>query len=448
MSPHPSLIGTTLDGKLRLEKALASGASGDVYEALHLGLGTKVAVKVLRPGVPETADLRRKRFMREARVAARIESDHVVRVLDIVAPERGPTYIVMELLQGETLAEKLARVGPLPIAQAVEYVQQAAIPLAEMHDAGIVHRDVKPSNIFLARGKNGAKDKVKLIDFGVAAFRSQSFDEPPRGNLPSRAESSLTLAEAVIGTPRYMAPEQIQASKDVDGRADVWALGVTLYVLLSGKPPFDAGTPLALMSQIQQVEPPPLASKRPEVPGGLAEVVHRCLAKDRAARPHDARALAALLAPFVSEGELGLSTQGVAIERLQKNANRRRRAVWTATLGVAVGAGIAVFLAMQGGSAPAAARVAAPLESAFDLATIAPRSAAVAAREPPSVEAAPAPPPTSTTSALSVTVISARPRASAPPRVSRPAPRTTGTDPPHAATTAKPRRLPDDDRIE
>ena len=164
-----------------------------MYEALHLGLGARVAVKVLRPGIPETADIRRKRFMREAQVAARIQSDHVVRVFDIVAPEEGRTYIVMELLRGETLAERAKRVGRLPIEDAVDYVLQAAKPLAEMHEAGIVHRDVKPSNLFITRDKEGG-ERIKLIDFGVAAFRQPL----------ARGESSLTLAEAVIGTPRYM----------------------------------------------------------------------------------------------------------------------------------------------------------------------------------------------------------------------------------------------------
>src|SRR5580704_394767 len=116
------LVGTVLDGKFEIERALASGAAGDVYEAMHLGLSTRVAVKVLRPGIPETADIRRKRFMREARVAARLKSDHVVRVYDIVAPEHGPTYIVMELLQGETLADRVKRTGALPAAEAVDFV--------------------------------------------------------------------------------------------------------------------------------------------------------------------------------------------------------------------------------------------------------------------------------------------------------------------------------------
>jgi serine/threonine-protein kinase len=294
-----AFVGTVLDGKFQIEKPLASGAAGDVYEALHLGLNSRVAVKVLRPGVPETADIRRKRFMREARVAARIRSDHVVRVFDIVAPERGPTYIVMELLQGETLAQRVRRVGALPAAEAVDYIIQAAKPLGEMHEAGIVHRDVKPSNLFLARDADG-KIRIKLLDFGVAAFQQPV----------ARNESSITLSEAIVGTPRYMAPEQVQSSKRIDARADVWALGVTLYELLAGGPPFDGQTVLAVLNQIENQEPRRLAERRPDLPAPLVALVHACLAKDPEKRPADARAVAEALAAFSSDGP---ATDDVAV---------------------------------------------------------------------------------------------------------------------------------------
>ncbi len=293
----PALVGTVLNGKFQIEKALASGAAGDVYEATHLGLGSRVAVKVLRAGFAETADIRRKRFMREARVAARIQSDHVVRVFDIVAPEVGLTYIVMELLQGETLAERLRRAGAVEPHEAVDFVLQAAKPLAEMHDAGIVHRDVKPSNLFLARDKDG-KERIKLLDFGVAAFQQPV----------ARGDSSITLTEAVVGTPRYIAPEQVVAAKNVDARADVWALGVTLYELLAGVPPFDGKTVLAVLNQIEHQEPP-LLSTSVRVSRELAEVVQSCLRKDPAMRLPDARALAAALAPFAESSSTVPSTR-------------------------------------------------------------------------------------------------------------------------------------------
>jgi serine/threonine-protein kinase len=301
-----TFVGTVLDGKFQIEKPLASGASGDVFEALHLALNTRVAVKVLRPGVPETADIRRKRFLREARVAARMRSDHVVRVFDVVAPERGPTYIVMELLQGETLAQLVRRAGRLPPGEAVDYVVQAAKALGEMHDAGIVHRDVKPSNLFLALDADG-KNRIKLLDFGVAAFQQPV----------ARHDSSITLSEAIIGTPRYMAPEQVQSSKRVDARADVWALGVTLYELLAACPPFDGQTVLAVLNQIENQEPRRLTDVRPDVPPSLAAVVHACLEKDPDRRPANARA--------VAEALLGLLSAETLSEEDARGLAQRRR---------------------------------------------------------------------------------------------------------------------------
>ena len=287
LAPATSLIGTVLDDKFQIEQALASGAAGDVYEAIHLTLGSRVAVKVLRSGASSTSEVRRLRFLREARLAAGIQSDHVVRVFDFAAHENGPTYLVMELLQGETLASRIRRTGQLAIAEAVDYVVQAATPLAVLHESGIIHRDVKPSNLFLARDSD-RKERIKLLDFGVAAFRSPIAEH----------EISLTLNRAMIGTPRYMAPEQVRSSGLVDARADVWALGVTLYELLAGRPPFDAKSVLAVLKQIERKIPAPLRKQRPAVPAKLAAIVHGCLAKDRERRPANARALLGALEPL------------------------------------------------------------------------------------------------------------------------------------------------------
>ncbi len=291
MTPATELVGTTLDGKLRIERILASGAAGDVFEAHHLGLGTQVAVKVLRPGGGETADIRRRRFLREARVAARLRSPYVVRVFDVVEGDGGLTYIVMELLHGETLAERLARDGRLPLRDAVQFVRQAAHALAEMHDAGIIHRDIKPSNLFLEQAADGSRN-VKLLDFGVAALRQPL----------AQGESSITYSEAFIGTPRYMAPEQVRSSKTVDARADVWALGVTLHELLTGAPPFDGLTIIAVLNQIERGTPPPLEQLRPELPDALVSLVRRCMSRDPEDRPPNARAFGEELEPLLDSG--------------------------------------------------------------------------------------------------------------------------------------------------
>jgi len=411
------LVGTVLDGRFQVEKTLASGASGDVYEAAHLALGHRVAIKILRPGIPETADIRRKRFLREARVAARIRSDHVVRVFDFVAPEEGPTYIVMELLHGETLAERLGRSGPLPCTDAVDFVVQAAKPLAQMHEEGIVHRDVKPSNLFLERDADG-KERIKLLDFGVAAFQAPV----------ARPDSSLTWSEMIVGTPRYMAPEQIVSSKQVDARADVWALGVTLYELLSGVPPFDGTTVLAVLNQIEHQQPAPLTERRPDVPAELAALVHRCLAKDPALRPADARALVEAL---------------VRPTRTEAPAPDRRK--WPRFALVAAVAGGALVLLLVGlalaghrSDADAASREAVPSAvassppAAVPLAVAPPASAAVSEQAVASPSPSPSPPPAA--------AVSVRPAPAQHRPAARPAPRATSRPPPST--------VEDDDRIE
>jgi serine/threonine-protein kinase len=455
-----AFVGTVLDGKFQIEKPLASGAAGDVYEALHLGLNSRVAVKVLRPGVPETADIRRKRFMREARVAARIRSDHVVRVFDIVAPERGPTYIVMELLQGETLAQRVRRVGALPAAEAVDYIVQAAKPLGEMHEAGIVHRDVKPSNLFLARDADG-KTRIKLLDFGVAAFQQPV----------ARNESSITLSEAIVGTPRYMAPEQVQSSKRIDARADVWALGVTLYELLAGGPPFDGQTVLAVLNQIENQEPRRLADRRPDLPAPLVAFVHACLAKDPEKRPADARAVADALVAFSSNGSH--TTDDVAVVPSRPSfpgiggglfsPSRRRRLVFAASAVVA-GVVILAFAMRFSREAQTPSAAAAPLHPATPAATVA---ATVVATPPPTTTFVPSaadssvpasalpvasPSPTSSSSfpsSLRENATAHRPTETARPPATSSRP---GGKPPQRPSPAKtgPRRpsSEDDDRIE
>jgi serine/threonine-protein kinase len=448
------LVGTVLDGKFQIEKALASGASGDVYEAEHLGLGARVAVKVLRPGAPTTAEVRRKRFMREARVAAKLQSDHVVRVFDIVAPATGPTYIVMELLQGETLQQRVQRLGPLPIGEAVDAIVQAAKPLAEMHDLGIVHRDVKPSNLFLVRDKDG-NERIKLLDFGVAAFQQSGAPA-----VRERSNSSLTLTESVIGTPRYMPPEQVRSSKDLDARADVWALGVTLYVLLTGRAPFDGETVLAVLNQIENQDPPPVTSLRPDVPARLAAVVHRCLAKDPAQRPADARGLFGALLPFASARvtgsprepsalDLSLSDDDVQVVRPTpappttvappapaRKIPPRGWALGAAAIAVTI---LAIALLAHGTKAETTTpeAISAPAASPVPAAVAAPPAPVLAPPSPPAVPvAAPAPSPVAPATADRVDRGERTERA-APRRApkARPAPRT-------------PKPPQDDDRIE
>ena len=409
-----SLVGTTLDGKFRIDGTLASGAGGDVYEATHLALGIPIAVKVLRAGPPETDGIRRKRFLREARVAAGLRTDHVVRIFDVVAPETegGLTYIVMERLEGETLAQRVERVGPLPVAEAVDFVLQACKPLVQMHAQGIVHRDVKPSNLFLARDADG-KETIKLLDFGVAAFQR-----------PLARDSSLTFSEAMVGTPRYMAPEQVQSSRSVDARADVWALGITLYEMLAGTPPFDGQTVLAVLNQIERQEPRLLAKARPDVPPELAALVHACLAKEPSGRP-------------ASAAELGTALEAIAGPR---SASVRPAAPaprvsprWIVAGALAVAAVAVLGLELRRPTeAPTQA-------SSPPVASSAPVVAAAPAAEPPAQTATAEPavaPPLPSTPTASLSGASQR-------RLVRPVPR---TDVPKPLPRPKPPK--DDDRIE
>jgi eukaryotic-like serine/threonine-protein kinase len=277
--------GEVLAGKYRVERVLGVGGMGIVVAARHIHLDVPVALKFMAERALTNHDLV-SRFLREARSTARLRGEHVVRVSDVGTLDSGAPYMVMEYLQGLDLAALLAELGPPPIAQAVEYVLQACEGLAEAHRAGLVHRDVKPSNLFLTQRPNGTAC-IKVLDFGISKAVAMA-GEIPLG----------TSTHAVFGSPLYMAPEQMRAARDVDGRADVWSIGASLYELLSGGVPFAAQTLIDLAYRIANEDPPSLRTGRPEIPPGLEAVVFRCLQKNRDRRFPDALALAEVLAEF------------------------------------------------------------------------------------------------------------------------------------------------------
>jgi hypothetical protein len=282
--------GDLLAGKYRVERVIGAGGMGVVVAAQHLQLGKLVAVKFLLPQVCANAEAVG-RFLREARAAVQLESEHVARVIDVGTLETGAPYMVMEYLVGADLGQVLQARGPLPIEEAVDYVLQACEAIAEAHALGIVHRDLKPANLFLTQRKDGSA-LVKVLDFGISKATG---DE-------AAIQPSLTATSAVMGSPQYMSPEQMRSSKNVDSRTDIWSLGMILYELLAGRPAYEADTLPGLCAMIATDPPPPLRKVRPDVPAELEAVVMRCLAKDPEQRVHDVGELATALLAFGTKG--------------------------------------------------------------------------------------------------------------------------------------------------
>src|SRR5580698_5040015 len=278
-------VGDVVCSKYRLLRPLGEGGMGLVFEAEHLRLRQSVAIKFLRHEILSLPDAV-ERFEREARASARIRGPHVVQVLDVDTDDRGRPYMVMELLRGRDLEAELRVRGSFPVAAAVDLVLQACVAVAQAHAAGIVHRDLKPSNLFLA--EEAGKRVLKVLDFGISKIA-------PDAGTPSPATSTCMT----VGTPLYMSPEQMRSSKDVDGRSDIWSLGVILYELVAGTPPF-LGTTTAAIAAIVADAMPSLRRVRPDVPEALERVLVTALAKDPADRLPTAEALAAALMPFAS----------------------------------------------------------------------------------------------------------------------------------------------------
>jgi len=294
--------GDVIDGKYVVERACGRGGLAVVLSAMHAGLDQRVAIKMLLPewaGDNEVIE----RFLREGRAATRIKSEHVVRVFDVGKLETGAPYLVLEFLDGHNLDDVLRMWGPLPVPTAVDWVLQAAEAIAEAHSYGIVHRDLKPANLFLTRRADGSAC-VKVIDFGLSKLTD------PR---MSGSSAKLTRPSDVMGSPHYMAPEQLRATCEADARADLWALGAVLHELLVGKPPFRGETVPEICATVLTQEPPRLTSIRASVPPPVENAVLRCLEKDPDARLANAAELARAIAPF---GTSLARTSCARIERL------------------------------------------------------------------------------------------------------------------------------------
>ena len=279
--------GTVLAGKYVVESVLGQGGMGIVLQARHQRTEQAVAIKILRPEARVMPDVTA-RFEREARAAARIQGPHVCRVYDVDNLPDGSPMMVMELLQGWDLGQELAIRGPLPYPEAVSHVLAACEALAQAHRMGVVHRDIKPANLYLCQ--EGPRRVVKVLDFGISKV------------LDNRDNVAHTATTAAFGTPQYMSPEQVRSTKNVDGRADIWSLGVVLYELLGGRGPFDEATATAALAAIIADEPKPLREIRPDLPQKLADVVTKALAKRADDRWPDIDSFMAALLPFGPAG--------------------------------------------------------------------------------------------------------------------------------------------------
>jgi len=291
--------------KYDVERVIGRGGMGTVFQARHTRLGQSVAIKVLGEDLRMYPDLVR-RFEREARAASALSSPHAVRVFDIDQTEDGTPFFVMEMLTGRDLGEIIAKDGAQPIGLAVRWVIEASDAIAEAHRLGIVHRDIKPSNLLLC--ENGL---IKVLDFGIAKRTTPN-------------ERAITIGVQPLGTPQYMSPEQVRCAKDVDARTDIWSLGITLYELVCGRPPFNHDLSAACSAAIVADPVPDPREFLPDLPEKIAAVIMRALEKDPAKRFSSVDEMVLALAPF---GEaITLETPSWRVISTMRKASAKRDA--------------------------------------------------------------------------------------------------------------------------
>jgi hypothetical protein len=264
-------IGDTIDDKYRIVKLLGEGGMGAVYEGENVRIHRRVAIKILHSNVASSEDAVQ-RFEREAQAAGRIGSEHIVEVLDLGDLPGGDRYMVMEYLDGQSLADRISTAGRMSPQATAGIMIDMLDGLKAAHDAGIIHRDLKPDNVFLLTNKNGKKDFVKIVDFGISKFSSLG------------GEFSMTRTGAVMGTPYYLSPEQAKGARELDARADLYAVGVILYEAVAGRVPFDGETFNELLFKIVLEPIPPLSTHVPDIDEHFAAIVEKSMARDPAAR--------------------------------------------------------------------------------------------------------------------------------------------------------------------
>jgi len=295
-------IGQRFQGKYEILRLLGVGGMGRVYQARHCELDTLVAIKIMTANLASDREAI-ERFKREAKAMARVQHPNAVRVLDS-GVEQGDCYLIMEFLEGETLRERMTRLRnqgtPPSLETIVRYAEQVFAVLEFMHRQNITHRDLKPDNIFLARTPDG-EEIVKVLDFGIAKIQTATV-------------VGMTTEGTMMGTPRYMSPEQCRGAA-IDGRADIYSMGVVLYEMLAGCPPFDGDTPIAVALKHVHEPPPPLRQLNPNIPEAVAAVIHRALEKSPSQRFRTAQEFsqALLKAAGLSPARPGLQAPALPI---------------------------------------------------------------------------------------------------------------------------------------
>lgn len=411
--------GEIIDGKYRIVQLIGEGGMGEVYEGENTRIKRRVAIKVLHAAVAEKTDVVA-RFEREAQAAGRIGSEHIVEVLDLGNLPSGERFMVMEYMDGEDLTARIKGLGKIPPVQCIPLMEQVLEGLAAAHDAQIIHRDLKPDNIYILTSKAGRADFVKILDFGVSKFSALD------------AEMSMTRTGAVMGTPYYMSPEQAKGGK-VDNRSDLYAMGVVLYQMLTGRVPFNASSFNELLFKIALESPEPIQELCPDCPPEMVQIVDRAMQRQPESRFQSAREFQQAILdlepilgtvpapagrssqlpaarasgpglgtpahgltplPGQMQGSLAGSQPGLAVTPAPKSKSGLMVALVAAGLGVATAGGIAAYLVVNPGS-NTDSPVAAPAAAASPKAT----TTAIAAPEAPDVDEPPTPPTEPTASA-------------------------------------------------
>ncbi len=293
-------IGKVLDGKYKLTRLIGEGGMGAVYEAEHQRIHRQVAVKLMRPEAESSVNSV-ERFHREAMAASAIGHPNIIEIFDVGLESDGTAFIVMELLRGISLSAMLKVEGVVVTGRALSFALQILSALDAAHRKGIIHRDLKPDNVFIAVDRM-MREVVKILDFGVAKIQG-----------PSERDLELTKSGVVFGSPFYLSPEQARGRRDLDPRADVWAVGVVLYQMLGGKRPFDGENYNEIMGRILMDEPIPLLDLAPEIPVGLVRIVERALAKDRDQRYGTAAEMLEALLEFHAPSPDEMNTQVIRL---------------------------------------------------------------------------------------------------------------------------------------